>query len=461
MKKLFVVILLFISQFTAAQNADERIGTLINEKRWFDLQRELQVMPADSLSPMLQTLSTAMVKHYFNQPKAACQSITSLLEHHQQEIGGANALQMAYLLGINLSRQGMYKEAAKLTQGLTDQLKAQQVDSSQVATSQKIADQYTLYANIGNICHPLHPAGEYIIPFFTDSKLHGKNGGFIAINGRLNQTPKQLIFDTGAGMNIISSKDANECKLRKLDFFIDMSGTGTQQGQAAIADTLRIGETIWQNVPFLIVDIATGHAEADKVMAKGLAPVIGLPVMLQMKEMQLDFINHTLTIPANLTPNPLTYSNLMRKDGEGLRVEAHNEQGEPLFFHLDTGSSISMLSPQWYNNHKDMAQSAGVQDSLRIGGVGGVIQQQSYLMKELAFKIGKGQAILDSIQVGTGIDLHTGQPIINSSFTDPEEDGVIGVDLLEKFACIIINLKDMYIEAVPHSDQKPTLPLHF
>lgn len=78
-------------------------------------------------------------------------------------------------------------------------------------------------------------------------------------------------------MNIISSKDANECKL---DLFINISGTGMQQGQVAIADILRIGETIWENVPFFIVDIATGHAKADKVIAKGLAPVIGLPVML-------------------------------------------------------------------------------------------------------------------------------------------------------------------------------------
>lgn len=110
------------------------------------------------------------------------------------------------------------------------------------------------------------------------------------------------------------------------------------------------------------------------------------------------------------------------------------------------------MNPRWYNNHKESVQSAGIQDSLRIGGVGGVIQQQSYLMKGLDFQIGKGQTLLDSIQVGTSIDLHTGQPVISSSFTSPEEDGVIGVDVLEKFARITVNLQDMYIEAAPRSD---------
>lgn len=171
MKKLIVGFLLLISQFTLAQNTGERIGTLINEKQWFDLQRELQATPPDSLSPMLQTLATAMVKHYFNQPEAACQSIFFLLEHHQQEIGADNALNMAYLLGVNLARQGMYKEAAELVQSLARQLEAQQADSSPF---QKIADAYMMYANVGNICRPLHPAGEYIIPFFMDSKLHGE-----------------------------------------------------------------------------------------------------------------------------------------------------------------------------------------------------------------------------------------------------------------------------------------------
>lgn len=148
----------------------------------------------------------------------------------------------------------------------------------------------------------------------------------------------------------------------------------------------------------------------------------------------------------------------MRKDGKGLRVEARNEQGESLFFHLDTGSSISILNPRWYNNHKKSVQSAGIQDSLRIGGVGGVIQQQSYLMKGLAFQIGKGQTLLDSIQVGTGIDLHTGQPVISSSFTSPEEDGIIEmywrnlhVSPLTCKICILklcrVRKQKMYLEA--------------
>lgn len=94
-----------------------------------------------------------------------------------------------------------------------------------------------------------------------------------------------------------------------------------------------------------------------------------------MKEMQLDFANRTLAIPANLTSNPLTYSNLIRKDNEGLQVEFHNGQGEPLIFLLDTSLSTSIMSAHWYNNHKELAQSTGAPDRLHPGGIGGVVQQ--------------------------------------------------------------------------------------
>lgn len=139
MKKLFAGLLLLISQLATAQSVDEHIGTLLNERRWFDLQRELQIVtPANSLSPMLYTFSTAMVKHYFNQPKTTCQPITVLLNHYQQEIGVDNVLNMVNFLGVNLSRQGLYKEAAELEQSLVNQLKALQADSAQIIALQKI-----------------------------------------------------------------------------------------------------------------------------------------------------------------------------------------------------------------------------------------------------------------------------------------------------------------------------------
>lgn len=103
------------------------------------------------------------------------------------------------------------------------------------------------------------------------------------------------MFDTGAGINIISSSDAARCGLRPLDTTISMAGFGIQQGQMAIADTLRMGDMTWINVPFFIVDMSTGNDRADSIGSL-LPPVIGLPVMQTMQEIQFDFARRELLI---------------------------------------------------------------------------------------------------------------------------------------------------------------------
>ena len=66
----------------------------------------------------------------------------------------------------------------------------------------------------------------------------------------------------------------------------------------------------------------------------------------------------------------------------------------------------------------------------------------------MKFQIGNGIATIDSINVNTGIDLHTGQRR-NTDVSKGTEDGVLGLNALEKFSKVILNLKDMYMEAVP------------
>ena len=67
--------------------------------------------------------------------------------------------------------------------------------------------------------------------------------------------------------------------------------------------------------------------------------------------------------------------------------------------------------------------------------------------------VGSGTTTIDSINVNTGIDLHTGQ-LKTTAFSDGTEDGVLGLNVLEKFSKVIINLKDMYMEAIPYSDRQ-------
>ena len=208
----------------------------------------------------------------------------------------------------------------------------------------------------------------------------------------------------------------------------------------------------WANVPFLVVDIKTGNAKADSI-CELLPPVIGLPIMLRMQEIQLDFENRQIIIPAKTTPRPFNESNLLRTDAENLLFATTEENGEPIYFHFDTGGYGTTFQPHWYEQHKDEVQAVGTPDSLRVAGVGGTSCTRSYRLPHKKIRIGQNATVLDSVIVDTGIDLYTGEQK-RASYLSGKEDSTLGLDILEHFKLVIINFKDMYMNAIPFLREK-------
>lgn len=335
-RKICTIFCLLVSLSMQAQNADIRIGQLVNESNWFELEQALKETPAGSVSPFLRQLAASMTHHYFNRPDSACAVLYDLLSNHQQELGDYT-MNMVLLYSVNLARTGHYNDAADLLQNLYNQLAAMGMDSIQIAPYRSQAQQYLALSACGSFYRPLHKPGEYHIPMVIENK-GGQHS--IEMDGSINGKEGRFLFDTGAGGNLITPKLAKEYGLRFLDTDITVAGIGgLKQGEYAIADTLRIGGMTWVNVPFAVIDTHTGHEEADKFNEKyQLPPVIGLPVMLCMQEIQLDFARRELVIPAIPTPNPLGRSNLIRTDTEGLQLKTADESGYPVYLHFDTGS---------------------------------------------------------------------------------------------------------------------------
>ena len=451
LKKLCTIFCLLISLSIQAQNADVRVGQLINESNWFELEQTLKITPADSISPFLQQLATAMTHHYFNRPDSACVVLYDLLSNHQHELGDYT-MNMVLLYSANLARTGHYNDAADLLQNLYEQLTAMGTDSTLTEPYKAQVQQYRALAACGPLYQPLHELNEYRIPMVINDN-DGQHS--IEMDGSINGKEGRFLFDTGAGGNLITPKLAKEYGLRSLDTDITVAGAGgLEEGGYAIADTLRIGGMTWVNVPFAVIDTHTGHEEADKFNEKfQLPPVIGLPVMLCMQEIQLDFAHRELVIPAIPTPNPLGKSNLMRTETEGLQLKTADETGQPLYFHFDTGFYYTNMEPIWYDRHRQEVDAAGVPDSLRVAGIGGVSITRTYKLPQMKFQIGNGIVTIDSIKVNTGIDLYTGEKR-SPDFSKGTEDGVLGLNALEKFSKVIINLKDMYMEAIPYPEKK-------
>ena len=97
--------------------------------------------------------------------------------------------------------------------------------------------------------------------------------------------------------------------------------------------------------------------------------------------------------------------------------------------------------------------AAGTPDSLRVAGVGGVNITRAYRLPYKEFCIGSGEVVLDSVTVDTGIGLHTGGEE-SPQYLGGEEDGTLGgtlgLDLLEQFRTVILNLEEMYLNGIPY-----------
>ena len=74
---------------------------------------------------------------------------------------------------------------------------------------------------------------------------------------------------------------------------------------------------------------------------------------------------------------------------------------------------------------------------------------RGYRLPHKAFRLGNGVAVLDSVMVNTGIDTHS-EERRKASYLTGEEDGTLGLDVLERFSKVILNLKDMYLEGIPY-----------
>lgn len=457
LKKLLILAGLYLSaglcapETVRAQSAETRIASLMNAGDWFELERVLDGVPADSLSPYLYRQAKAMTHHYFNRPDSACIVLGELLNDYPAELGD-QTLGTAVLMALNLARTDRYAEAAALLRSLCDQLAALGADLAQTEGLLVLAEQYRAFAPYAPVCRPMHPAGTYRIPMVVHDAMHRARkqqgaGHFIAMDGNINGTATELVFDTGAGVNVMSSAQAQAYGLRMLAADMPMRGVGTQTGRYAMADTLRIGEMVWANVPFMVVDIRTGDAEVDRIGTL-LPPVLGLPLMFRMQEIRLDFEHREFIVPGDPAPNPLGTANLLRSDDENLFLATRDGVDGPLRLHFDTGGYSTTLLPSWYGRHQAEVQAAGIPDSLRIAGVGAVQATRSYLLPQREFRIGNGTAVLDSVTVDTGIDLRTGERR-QAHYLDNGEDGTLGLDLLEHFRLVILNLKEMYLEALP------------
>ncbi len=407
------------------------VEQLIGQQDWFTLQKVYEERK-DSLSPFTRALAQAFLSSAFNRPEATDQWM-ELAQRYPFQLDYENSIDLTLKIALDLHSQHRNREAVAVMRELIAAVR-DQFDPETLAYFQRLEKQFARLSGY-KLYHIQRPAQDTRLPLVT--RLLPQNGSAFLFEASLNGTRQQAMLDTGAGANFLSAGLAARYPLTVIDDSVRVTGVQTDFGKLVLADSLRIGDICLYNVPFYVLDMNTRHPEADTYL-ESLDLIIGLPLILALQEVQLDFRNHRILFPYELSEKPMPYSNLCMEQGS-LLVELTG-QGERLVMQLDSGSGLSSLSHNYFRRHQQEIEATGTASGTYIAGIGGIREIPIYHLPDFLFAIDGNEKRLTQIVVETEES--------GVSF----EDGMFGADMFSAFGHLTINLKDMFVETEQRTD---------
>jgi predicted aspartyl protease len=246
---------------------------------------------------------------------------------------------------------------------------------------------------------------------------------------KVDTTNEEFIFDTGANLSTISESQAKKMKLKVFEQNVDI-GSSTQkdiQSKLAVADSMYVGEILFENVLFIVMPDEQLTFPQINYSIKG---IIGFPIIHQLGEVHLRK-DGKIFIPKSVSKS--TEKNMFF---EGLNPVVKVLSGnDTLLFTFDTGAGHTELSLKYFNAHKTEIEKRGELQTNERGGAGGKVAVKEYILSNFPFTIGTHKTSLEKIPVTLE------EYEFNKYF-----DGNLGQDIFIKFNSLIINFENMFID---------------
>ena len=437
MKKLFLLAAVLFSIPVFSQSADERIGILINQSDWFGLEENYPILKDSMQVDFLKLMSEIMIDYNFNRPDKAISGIRKLLTNHQNEIGGSNVLGMTILACQIDGLRGNYASAAQNAQSIIDQLKAQNAEKEAYEGLEQV---FSFYSKLSSIPAPsiTRPDCDVSVPIEiekvklpTSVEPKGWRGTTILIPVTINGKTYRFIFDTGAGTSFMSERFAKEVGVRMLNDSLTINSTlpGAMNGQMGTVENMQIGSMIFH---YPLITVAPPNA-LDSVMR--VDAILGMDFINLFDELRIYTKEKKIVFPISSTPLPASGRNMILTD-RALKIKAEANNGERLKLHFDTGCSTAGLYYRYYEGHKSELDASGKREHITGGGFNIVVTKEILRLPSFRIKVGKVPVELKNLAVDT----------TNGDFQTSDDAGIIGMDMMNQFDCVTINLKEMFLK---------------
>lgn len=428
MKHLFLSIFILVAINVVAQNADQRIGELINEGDWFALAEEYPRLKDSMQVEFLQPMAEALLAKYFNQSDKAIAAMTTLLSNYQEEIGASSVLNFTLLRLQTIGEQGNYAETADGLKSIAEQL-------PQVPTIQRMYQHYNALRKYPQMTIS-KPNKDVSISFHLQEPKANKReewmragkkqfkGYLITIPVTCHGKQQSFIFDTGASASFVTERVAKDLHLTILPDTILLNGN--QKGLQAYIDSLQIGDIVCRN---MIVYV--GLKNPLDSLVSGVDAVLGMDFIKAVGETQILFDRQQIVFP-NQPTTSTAQSNIFL---DGMLIMQAQKGDVPLSFTFDTGCTTAELYSDYYTKFTTEVEAVAVPDTITTATYGTITTLPILLLPELTFMIGKTSVTIDEINLF---------PSNNNPLA--VRDGRMGMELIRRFRKTTINLNAMFVK---------------
>ena len=417
-------VLLVWTAVCSAQDADAAAGRCLNEDRWFEL-RDIYRADSSAMSPFIRLFSKTMLCQVFNRPAEANANILSLVRNHQQEMGMGNVCSMLMMYADNCSRLGDNAGAASTLHKLVAQIE-QAADSSFVA---ELHNREQMYASLAQYRLYDITGGDCKVPFHMAAVADSAQA-MMFVDGRMNGRAARMVFDTGAGYNVVTPDAARRYGMRIVEGQLLAEGTRRSAGGVAIADSLCIGALVVRNVVFAVLDMTLGNERAAGVMSS-FNIILGQPLLRQFGKYAVSLADNSIILTRKSQPVACTPNVCMRNTP---MVEAVKD-GRSIALKLDTGAPKTMLGNAFYRDFNADVTRDGRWDIMASAGYGGVGYDSVFRLPEIKMSVGGKTFALGNVPVSA---MSTGNALT-------EGYGLLGIDFFRLWKKVTVDNVNMTI----------------
>ncbi|MGQ1948688.1 retropepsin-like aspartic protease [Geofilum sp. OHC36d9] len=398
---------------------DQELENLLNNKNYFKLSKKLNAAKT-KLSEDRFLYYQALCLEVFNESESSLQCIDKLLTEYKKRLNDTIVSNLLQIKIRNYIRLFQYEKVFNISHLLLEEY-ANLLDSTK---TEDYKNNIELYGKITHL-EPtiIHKEGDTEIKSSRNPALH-----YVTVPVRSGGISKDFLFDTGATTSCISMSKAEQMGMTIYDTNINVETPSFAiKAKLAVADTLYVGDILFENVILLVMPIMN-IPDYDFIVSG----IIGIPEMLLMEEVHIKK-DGSLFIPQKT--QEATFKNMFFSEESGkcpyVRV---NSGPDTLNMALDYGANESHLCLGYLEKHKEEIDKFSDPKETPVTGLGGERKIMSYSLNHFPYKIGDKESFLKKIS-------------IKNVFTDKVEfDGVIGQDMLLPFEMIKINFKTMSFE---------------